>query len=274
MIEVGNCRISLARAGVYWWDGGAFFGVVPKTLWNPLLPADDLNRIPAGLNCYVVDTPSARILIETGGGIRHDAKARERMSMAEDAGVIPVDPASVDIVVNSHLHWDHCGGNTVDVEGRVEPAFPNARYFAQHGEWDHARERLARDAVSYRDVNYEPLIASGRMTLLHGDAEVAPGIEMIVTPGHNRDMCIVLVRSHGETFCFLSDLFPTAVNLQPTWVAAFDLYPLQTIENKTRILEQAVRERWWCGFAHDPHIAFARFAQDRKGRFTIDDQIA
>ncbi len=238
------------------------------------MPADDQNRIPAAFNCYLIENSAGeRILVETGGGRRHDAKSRERMSLSEDAGLIPVDPASVDTVINSHLHWDHCGGNTVDVDARVAPAFPMARYYARKGEWEHARERLARDAVSYRDVNYDPLITGGRMTLLDGDAEVASGVEMRVAAGHNRDMCIVLARSKGETFCFWSDLIPTAANLHPTWVAAFDLYPLTTIENKNRLLEQAVREGWWCGFAHDPNLAFARIAKDSKGRFHIHEQI-
>jgi glyoxylase-like metal-dependent hydrolase (beta-lactamase superfamily II) len=263
--------VQLARAGVYWWDGGAFFGVVPKTLWNPLMPADEANRIPAACNCYLVEAGGRRILIETGGGSRHDARSRERMRMPADWGAIPVEASSIDIVVNSHLHWDHCGGNTM---GDGEPAFPNARYFAPRGEHAHAQERLARDAVSYRDINYEPLIASGCMTLVDGNCEIAPGIQMLVTAGHTRDMCIVLARSQGEVFCFWSDLIPTAAHLHPTWVAAFDLYPLTTIENKARLLDQAVREGWWCGFAHDPNIAFARIGKDNKGRFHTHEQIA
>jgi len=272
LIEIGNLRVTLARAGVYCWDGGAFFGVVPKTLWNPLMPADEQNRVPAGFNCYVVETGSQRILIETGGGERHDEKSRERMKLPQGSGRVPVDPTGIDVVINSHLHWDHCGGNTLDSPDRVTPAFPMARYFTQRGEWEHARERLVRDAVSYRGINYDPLIAGGQMTLLDGDSKVAPGVEMRVTPGHNRDMCIVLARSKGETFCFWSDLIPTAVHVHPSWVAAFDLYPLTTIENKARLLDQAVRERWWCGFAHDPNIAFARIGKDSKGRFYIDEQ--
>ncbi len=274
MIEIGNLRVRLLRAGVYWWDGGAFFGVVPKTLWNPLMPADDANRIPAAFNCYLIESGGTRILIETGGGRRHDQKARERMLLPEGSERIPEDPASVDCVVNSHLHWDHCGGNTVDTDSGVAPAFPRAQYFAQRGEWEHAQLKLPRDAVSYRSINYDPLIEAGRMTLLDGDAEIAPGVEMQVAAGHNRDMCIVLARSRGETFCFWSDLIPTAAHLHPTWIAAFDLYPLTIIENKTRLLEQAVREKWWCGFAHDPNVAFARIRKDHKGRFYLHDQIA
>ncbi len=282
MIDIGDFRVRLVRAGVYWWDGGAFFGVVPKTLWDPLMPADELNRIPAAFNCYLIESGGQRILIETGGGVRHDPKSRERMRMPVGSDRIPVEPGSVDMVVNSHLHWDHCGGNTIDIENpqgnnpetKVAPAFPHARYYAQRGEWEHARERLARDSVSYREVNYTPLIDTGQMTLLDGDTEIVPGLEMRVVPGHNRDMCILLARSQGQTFCFWSDLIPTAAHLHPTWVAAFDLYPLTVIENKTRLLRQAVDEGWWCGFAHDPNLAFARIGQDNKGRFYIHEQLA
>jgi len=272
LIEIGSLRVRLARAGVYWWDGGAFFGVVPKSLWNPLYPSDDQNRVPAGFNCYLIETGGLQVLIETGGGERHDAKSRERMNLPEGSGRVPVDAGSIDVVINSHLHWDHCGGNTLDGPHGAVPAFTKARYFAQRGELEHARERLVRDRVSYRDINYVPLIAGGQMVLLDGDAEVAPEIRMLVTPGHNRDMCIVLAKSKGETFCFWSDLIPTAPHVHQSWVAAFDLYPLTTIENKARLLDQAVRERWWCGFAHDPKIAFARIGKDSKGRFYIDEE--
>lgn len=273
-ITVGAFRVTLVRAGRYWWDGGAFFGVVPKTLWAPQVEVDEANRIPAAFNCYLIETPASRVLIETGGGERHDARSRERMRLPPGAAAIPIDANSIQVVINSHLHWDHCGGNTADTPEGAVPAFPQAQYFTQRGEYGHALERLARDGMSYRDVNYEPLLAAGRMTLLTGDSEVVPGVEMRVTPGHNRDMAIVLARSGGDTFCFWSDLIPLSVNLHPTWVAAFDLYPLLTIENKARLLEQAIAERWWCAFAHDPRIAFARIAKDNKGRYFLDEQIA
>jgi glyoxylase-like metal-dependent hydrolase (beta-lactamase superfamily II) len=274
VLEFGAFRVSLLRAGVYWWDGGAFFGVVPKTLWNPLVPSDELNRIPAGLNCYLLEIGGRRVLIETGIGERHDAKTRERIRVAEGSARVPVEPNSIDLVVNSHLHWDHCGGNTVDSPEGPAPAFPKARYIAQRGEYEHALEQHPRDAISYRDVNYEPLVRTGQMQLISGDAEVVPGLEMRVVPGHNRDMCVLLARNGRDVFCFWSDLIPTAAHVHPTWVAAFDLYPLDTIDNKTRLLEQAVREGWWCGFAHDSKIAFARIGKDNKGRFQIHESLA
>ena len=158
-------------------------------------------------------------------------------------------------------------------EGRYLPAFPKARYVTQKGERQHARERHPRDNVSYRDENYEPLIESGVMRLLNGDGEVAPGIEVRVAPGHNRDMMVVMARSGGETFCMFSDLIPTAWHVQPTWVAAFDLYPLTAIDGKIELLTQAAREDWWCGFAHDTGMAFAKISEE-KGRFQVHAPIS
>lgn len=273
-IALGNFEVTLVRHSVYWWDGGAIFGVVPKTLWGGYASADELNRIPLGFNCYLLRTPEHLILVETGGGEKLDERARERMKLPPQGESLPetiarhgIDPEAIDIVVNSHLHWDHCGGNTKFAGGIALAAFPRARYFASRAEWEHAHERLERDGVSYIDENYDPLVEAGRMTLVSPDCEVAPGVWMRRAPGHNRDMCVVTAESGGRKFCFFSDLVPTAAHVTPTWVAAFDLYPLETIETKKRMLAQAAEENWICGFAHDPEIAFVRITQ-RKSRFS------
>jgi glyoxylase-like metal-dependent hydrolase (beta-lactamase superfamily II) len=263
-LQLGDIRITPVRAGSYWWDGGAMFGVVPKTLWSRHEPGDELNRIEAGFNCFVVETGEHRILIETGGGVRHDARARDRMRLPDPPPIAEVlaqhgfAADSIDIVINTHLHWDHCGGNTVDDGGRVSPALPRARYFTQRGEIEHAREQHPRDAVSYRAVNYEPLIECGCMRLLDGDTEVVPGVSVEVAPGHNRDMMIVMARSRGESWCHFADLIEYAAQLTPTWVSGFDLFPLETIANKTRLLPVAAAEQWWCSFGHDPRVSFAK----------------
>jgi len=263
-IEVGDFRVTLVRAGSYWWDGGTFFGVVPKTLWSKTQPCDEWNLIEAGFNCFVVEDGKHRVLIETGGGVRHDERAKERMRTPDPPRIREVvsahgfDPSSFDLVINTHLHWDHAGGNTVDEGGKVVAAMPNARYIAQRGELDHAQERHPRDSVSYRDVNYEPLVASGAMRLLEGDGDVLPGLELRVTPGHNRNMMIVLLRSNGETWCHFADLVQFTANVTPTWVSGFDLFPLEAIDNKTRLLTEAAREGWWCSFGHDPVTGFAK----------------
>ena len=278
-IEIGGFRITHVRAGSYWWDGGAMFGVVPKTLWSKHQPADELNRIEAAFNCYVVENGGNRILIETGGGTRHDERSRERMRLPHPPHLCEVlakhgfDPGSIDIVIDTHLHWDHAGGNTVDRDGGVFPALPNARYIAQRGELMHAREQHPRDAISYRAVNYEPLLESGRMELLSADVQLAPGIEMHVAPGHNRNMWIVLVRDAGETWCHLADLVQYSAQITPTWVSGFDLFPLEAIENKTSILGRAAAEGWWCSFGHDPSLAFAKIEVE-EGKWRVKQSLA
>jgi glyoxylase-like metal-dependent hydrolase (beta-lactamase superfamily II) len=273
-IALGDFEVSLIRHSVHWWDGGAYFGVVPKTLWGQKIEPDEQNRVPCGFNCYLVRTPEHTILIETGGGDKHDARARERMKLPPEAEPVPdvvarhgFDPESIDIVINSHLHWDHCGGNTLLRNGSAIPAFPKARYFASRGEWEHAHERLARDRISYIDSNYDPLVDSGQMTLVDGNCEVVPGIWMRGAPGHNRDMMVISAQSQGRTFCFLSDLVPTIHHAQPTWVMAFDLYPLESIESKVQWLGAAAAGDWICGFSHDSEVAFARIETHPKTNF-------
>jgi glyoxylase-like metal-dependent hydrolase (beta-lactamase superfamily II) len=263
-LKLGDFRITLVRAGSYWWDGGAMFGVVPKTLWSKHQPADELNRIEVAFNCYLIETGAERILIDTGGGVRHGERERERMRLPVPPRLKDVlmhagfDPESIDLVVNTHLHWDHCGGNTIDHDGHAAAAFPRARYLTQRGEVEHAREQHPRDAVSYRAVNYEPLIETGRMHLLDGDAEAAAGVELRVMPGHNRDMMVVLARSRGETWCQFADMIEYASQVTPTWVSGFDLFPLDSIANRTALLTRASAEGWWCSFGHDPSVAFAK----------------
>jgi glyoxylase-like metal-dependent hydrolase (beta-lactamase superfamily II) len=273
--SLGDFEITLIRHSLHWWDGGTYFGVVPKTLWGQKIRTDEWNRIPCGFNCYLIRTGEHTILAETGGGGKHDERAWERMSLPPEAREpLPeamarqgFDPEGVDIVINSHLHWDHCGWNTIVQGGSVKAAFPRARYFAARGEWEHAHERLGRDSVSYIDDNYDPLVECGQMTLIEGDCEIAPGVWMRRAPGHNRDMMVVTAESRDRTFCFFSDLVPMRHHVQPTWVMAFDLYPLESIESKIQWLGAAAKGDWICGFSHDSEVAFARIAEHPKTRF-------
>ena len=277
--EAGDFRVTLVRAGAYWWDGGALFGVVPKTLWSRHAAPDELNRIPLAFNCYVVETGDHTILIETGGGGKMDGRARERMRLPDPdplPGVIArqgIDPGKIDIVLNTHLHWDHCGWNTLAHGGKIEPAFPGATYYTRRAEWEHAHLRHPRDSVSYLDANYDPLVESGQMKLIdEPEREIVPGVRMTVAPGHNRDMAVVTADSKGQTFVFFSDLVPTVAHLTPTWIAAFDLDPLECIAQKRKWLKRAADGGWICGLGHDPTAAFLRVrAGDAAGlKFTAD----
>jgi glyoxylase-like metal-dependent hydrolase (beta-lactamase superfamily II) len=273
-VAVGDFEITRVNDAVHWWDGGAIFGVVPKTLWSRKTCVDEWNRVPLAFNCYLLHTGQHNILIETGLGDKRDARLREFMNVPAVTELLPealarrgVDPESIDIVVNSHLHWDHVGGNTIFAGDRVKPAFPRARYLASRAEWEHAHERHVRDAASYLDANYDPLVDSGQMILVDGDHEVAPGVWMRRAPGHNRDMMVVTAETAGKTFCFFSDLVPTAAHVQPTWVAAFDLSPMETIASKMRWLTAAADGNWLCAFSHETSLAFARIARDPKAQF-------
>ncbi len=273
----GDFEITHVQPARYLWDGGAFFGVVPKTMWSRKAKSDDLNRIELAFNCYVIRTGEHTILVETGVGDKLDARVRERMALPPEPEDLRdaiaahgIDPESIDIVVNSHLHFDHCGGNTILRDGRATAAFPRARYVASRPEWEHAHERHPRDSVSYNDLNYDPLVESGQMLLVEGDHEVAPGVWMRRAPGHNRDMCVVTAESAGKTFCFWSDLVPTVHHAQPTWVTAFDLDPLECINQKGRWLARAADEGWICGFAHDASVGFARVKRDQKTGFRAE----
>jgi len=264
-IELGDFRITPVREDVYWWDGGAMFGVVPKTLWSRYSQPDELNRLPLGFNCYIVETGEHTILLDTGGGDKLDARRRERMNLPaaakpllETIAAAGVDPERIDIVVNSHLHWDHCGWNTVLVRGVLQPTFPRAVYYTRRGEWERAHLRHPRDSVAYVDENYDSLVESGQMRLIDDDTEVASGVRLSVAPGHTRNMMVITAESAGQTFCFLTDLVPTAAHVSPTWVAAFDLDPIQSIESKLHWLGEAARGEWVCAFAHDPKTDFAR----------------
>ena len=275
-LVLGDFEVSRVNDSLHWWDGGVMFGVVPKSLWSRRVQPDELNRVPLAFNCYLIRTGSHNILVETGLGDKRDARARGHMNVPEVTEQLPeaiarrgVDPESIDIVVNSHLHWDHVGGNTIVRGDCVLPAFPRARYFASRGEWEHAHERHVRDAGSYLDADYDPLVESGQMTLVDGDHEVVPGVWMRRAPGHNRDMMVITAASNGQTFCFLSDLVPSAAHVQPSWVSAFDLSPIETIDNKVRWLTAAAEGAWWCAFAHETRLPFARIARDPKTQFTV-----
>jgi len=262
---LGDFQLTVVTDRTYRLDGGAFFGVVPKTLWNRETPCDDRNLVTTSLNSLVVQTGEHTVLVETGCGDKlndvqmHHFGLDPRRDYLERLATAGVAPDAVDVVINTHLHYDHCGWNTRRrADGVVVPSFPRARYYVQRTEWERAREQHERDRASYLSENYDPLVDAGRMTLLEGDRELLPGITVEVWPGHTRGMQAVLVRSKGETACYVSDLMPTHWHLKPTWVMGFDLYPLETIANKHRLLERAARENWLLVFTHDPEMAWAR----------------
>jgi glyoxylase-like metal-dependent hydrolase (beta-lactamase superfamily II) len=271
-MTLGDFELTAVSDGIYHLDGGGMFGVVPKTLWERKVKADGNNLVPLGLNSVVVRTGAATVLIETGVG----NKLSERMvkiygqpaQLLEKLSAAGIAPEDVDIVINTHLHFDHCGWNTVRNRGQIAAAFPKAKYYVQEGEWKHAHENQ-RDAVSYIIENYDPLVESGQMTLLRGDAEIVPGVSVRVYPGHTRNMQAVLVQSGGQTACYISDLIPTSAHLDLNWVMSYDLYPIETIESRKRYYTEALPEKWLTMFTHDASVPWAYVTKDEKGKMLV-----
>ncbi|MFI5072718.1 MAG: MBL fold metallo-hydrolase, partial [Terriglobales bacterium] len=234
------------------------------------LPADEKNRVSSGLNSLVIRTGSQTILVETGMG----SKLSEKMignygqpaQLLENLQAAGISPDEVDIVINTHLHFDHCGWNTVYRGGKAVATFPKAKYYVQQGEWQRAQKPAERDAISYINDNYNPLVESGQMQLLHGDQEIAPGIAVEVFPGHTRDMQAVVIRSGRKTACYISDLVPTAAHVPITWGMGFDLYPLDVIESRKRYYAKAVPEKWLTIFTHDATMPWAYLKSGANGR--------
>lgn len=279
-LTLGNFELTAVSDGIYQLDGGAFFGVVPKTLWEKKVKADANNHLPTGLNSVVVRTGDHTVLIETGIGNKMPEKLvkiyGEPAKLLENLSDVGFSPDDFDIVINTHLHFDHCGWNTVRHGHNFVATFPKAKYYVQEGEWQHARRQLERDAVSYMSPNYDPLISSGQMQLLQGDQEIVPGISVKVFPGHTRNMQAVIVRSAGKTACYISDLIPTTAHLDLTWVMAFDLFPLETIESRKQYYAHAIPEKWLTMFTHDPDVPWAYVEKDERGRMVAkaSDQLS
>ncbi len=270
-LTLGDFEISIFSDGTYPLDGGAFFGVVPKVMWSRKVEADARNYVTAGLNSLLIRTGRQTVLVETGMG----NKLSERMvkfygqpaKLLDNLAAAGIAPEDVDIVINSHLHFDHCGWNTMrDKNGKIVPTFPRAKYYAPEGEWQYAQQPSERDWISFISDNYDPLVASGQMTLLKGGEEIVPGISVETFSGHTAHMQAVIVQSQGKTACYISDLIPTTAHIDISWGMGFDLYPLQTIESKKQYYERSVAEKWLTVFTHDPKTPWAYVEKDESGK--------
>jgi glyoxylase-like metal-dependent hydrolase (beta-lactamase superfamily II) len=274
--SLGDFELTICSDGTYLLDGGAMFGVVPKTLWQRRMVADDENRILLGLNTVMVRTGKHTVVIETGIGNKQSPKMKaihgNQEQLPASLAAAGVRPEEVDIVINTHLHFDHCGWNTtLHPDGSVTPTFPNARYFAHRGEVEHGHLQLDRDRVSYLSPNYDPLVESGQMTLLTDEqtragAEICDGVSVELFPGHTDHLLAVHIESAGQHACYASDLLPTSAHLDATWVMGYDLDPLECIAQRKRFYERAIPEKWLVLFTHDHHVPMARIELDAKGK--------
>jgi glyoxylase-like metal-dependent hydrolase (beta-lactamase superfamily II) len=260
----GELQLTVIDAGPIWLDGGAMFGVVPRPLWQRERTPDEQNRIRLSMNLLLIEDGHRRTLIDTGVGPRWDAKSVEIYGLqpvAAEALLAPLGlkPSDIDRVINSHLHFDHAGGNVeFDAAGVAVPAFPRAEYLVQRGELKTARSRNERTRGSYRPDDFESLVAGERLRLIDGDAAIDRWIQVRVAPGHTPHMQIVHVVTEQGTLAFLADLVPTTSHLRYPYIMAYDLEPLATLASKKRWLGEAVAEGWWVVFEHDDRLPVAR----------------
>ena len=267
---IGDFELTIVSDGKYLLDGGAFFGVVPKVMWAKKVNVDDKNRVLTGLNSLLVRTGDRNILIETGIGnklsermIRFYGQPAELLDNMSAGGISPDD---IDIVINTHLHFDHCGWNTIRTNDRIVPTFPKAKYYVQEGEWQHACRQFERDRISYITDNYDPLINTGQMELLRGDRDIVPGISVRVFRGHTAHMQAVIIAGSGRKACYISDLIPTRAHIDLTWGMSFDLFPIDTIESKKKYYAESIPEKWLTVFTHDPELPWAYVERDAEGK--------
>jgi glyoxylase-like metal-dependent hydrolase (beta-lactamase superfamily II) len=274
--QLGRWRIHAIQAGGQRLDGGAMFGVVPKPLWERRMRADERNRIQLGMRCLLIEHESGLVLIDTGAGNKENDKFHEIYGVenrAEDGATqleeglrqLGFAPDDIALVINSHLHFDHAGGNTtLDADGRVALTFPNARYVVQAGEYEYANHTNERTAGSYFPHNFVPVRESGRLDLVGWEKEVVNGISILPTPGHTPYHQGIRLESDGEVAFYIADLVPTSAHLPLPWIMGYDVEPLVTLETKRRILSRATQEEWLIVFEHDAVIPWSRITHDGK----------
>lgn len=260
---LGEIEVRYIDAGKFWLDGGSMFGIVPRTMWEKKMKPDERHRLKFGCNSLLVRAGGKSILVETGNGTKWDAKLRniygfpENDPLTESLAKEDAKPEGIDLVINTHLHFDHAGGNTRLMDGRAVPAFPTAKYVVQKGELAHAMNPTERDRASYYAQDFVPVTEAGQWQFVEGDREIVPGISVVNIPGHNQQIQGVQIRGGGKKLMYVSDLIPTRHHLPLPWIIAYDLYPLTTLETKRRWIEEFVKDGWIVVFGHDPDFPAA-----------------
>ena len=287
---IGRLRCHTLEAGLQHLDGGAMFGVVPRTLWTRRITPDDRNRIPLAMRCLLVEHADGLVLIDSGLGNKEDEKFIDIYGIQNIGTPGPTQledalrslghaPDDIRWVINTHLHFDHAGGNTTagvgaeDGQG-VRLTFPNATYVVQAGELEFARHTNERTRASYLPPNFEPVDAAGRWHLLSGNEEILPGISARLTPGHVPYHQSIVVTSAGETAVFLGDLIPTSAHLPLPWIMGYDLEPLRTLESRRSVLRDAAAGNWLLVFEHDSRVAYGRAEGGPRGVELRDEVLA
>ena len=266
-MKLGGFEIDLVSDGTFWLDGGAMFGVVPKVFWEKLSPPDEKNRIKLALNCLLVRGNGKTVLIDTGCGFKYSHRElqiygiQHECTVLDDLDRLGVAPSDIDLVINTHLHFDHCGGNTMHKDEGLAASFPNATYVVQRQEFEDATHPSERTQASYFEENWKPLLDRGQVDLLDGQHTVCEGIECVPTPGHTLGHQSVKIQSDEETIFFLGDLCPTSAHVPLPWIMSYDLYPAVTLETRKELYNQAIREGWMLFFEHDPGTLLGRLTE-------------
>ncbi len=278
-MNLGNIKLHIISDGTYWEDGGGFFGLVPKVLWQEIIAPDEQNRLLFELRCLLIETREQRVLVDTGFGDKLSEKQRgfiglegERRLLAslEELGIGPLD---VDLVINTHLHGDHCGGNTrFDESGELAATFPWATYCVQRLELADATFPNERTRGTYRAENFQPLERSGQLRVLWGNTRLTDEIRVVVTPGHTRAHQCVVVESQGQSAIFLGDLASWPINMERlAWVPAYDVEPMVSIETKRNLAHWAIEKRALLIFEHHPEIVAGYLhPTERPDRFRLE----
>jgi glyoxylase-like metal-dependent hydrolase (beta-lactamase superfamily II) len=274
-MHFGDIEVRYLDGGSFGLDGGAMFGVVPKVLWQEKSPPDEKNRIRMRANSLLLRAGRKNILIETGNGTKWGTKLRNIYAVQDGDPLMDslrktgVKPEEIDLVVNTHLHFDHCGGNTRVVDDRTLPTFRRARFVVQRGELEHAMNPTERDRASYFSDNFAPISKEGLWDLVDGDSEILPGISVVCIPGHTANMQAVLIAGEGKTLAYVADLLPTRHHIPLPWIMAYDLFPLQSLETKRQWVRYILNGEWIIVFGHDPDVAAARL-HEREGKIEIE----
>jgi glyoxylase-like metal-dependent hydrolase (beta-lactamase superfamily II) len=273
--KVGNLDVAVVSDGYMRLDGGAVMGLVPRLLWEPVIGTENIDaehRVRLDLNCLLVRSGDSVVLIETGLGTKLEGAARDRIypgdsgHLMEQLQLLGIRPGDVTHVVNTHLHADHCGGNTRRDGDAVVPAFRNARYYMQRAEYDDAIHPNERTRGTYFAENFEPLASTGQLDLIDGEREVVPGVSFLQAPGHTASHAVIVLSSGGETAFYTGDLAHHAVQFERlAWIPAFDVLPLVSLETKRRLVERAIRERALIISTHNAFPGAGRM-EEREGR--------
>jgi glyoxylase-like metal-dependent hydrolase (beta-lactamase superfamily II) len=275
-MQLGEWQLEIVSGGTFWIDGGVMFGLVPRALWTNVSAPDESNRILCADHCILARNGRQTVLVDTGYGGKYGLLDRKFYGMesgeplVENLAARGLSPEDIDLVVFSHLHFDHVGGaSRRDLHGRIVPAFPKAKYFVGRMEWEDAASGMLELQTAYSPEHLAPLEACGRLVLMDDGSEVVPGLRACLTGGHTRGHLSLRFESGGQTLVYLGDLCPTTNHLRRMWHTAYDTYPLDTRRRKPHLLGEAADRGWWIVWNHDPKVAVSRLQRHPKREFVV-----